>query len=362
MKRVNLTKLLLNTNQAIKRSRSEFKMPIKFEDLDVRLVNAPSLINFVDCAGLNNIGSKVFGLQIKVHTHLWSQMSFQGHEQRFTDLAIIFVGPKLTKQEWSSRNPTLAQPKFRGGPYLPKTTKLVDSQLFEEVKLLFPELKRAIREHLKDPLIDSFSNILFVGHSLGGAYASIAGYLWAKEVYEIESYDKERPILITFGAPRVGNPEFRISGNKAIYHYRITHGNDHVPHFPLATMGWKHFGHEIWIEPLDTCDCTEYQEKYWDCDRSQWPQLREIEYRENKVVILSSDFADTHPFNRLASCILIKKPTFSKCTNFDFHVARMEESSRKFSGKCEKDLPDFFSSQREKWKMIGISAKGKRFS
>ncbi|KAG9300669.1 hypothetical protein G9A89_023467 [Geosiphon pyriformis] len=32
-------------------------------------------------------------------------------------------------------------------------------------------------------------------------------------------------------------------------------------------MGWKHFCLEVWIEPLDTCDCTEDQEKYWECNR-----------------------------------------------------------------------------------------------
>ncbi|KAG9293337.1 hypothetical protein G9A89_007583 [Geosiphon pyriformis] len=175
--------------------------------------------------------------------------------------------------------------------YLPQITERVDSQLLKEVELLFPQLKRAIREHLKDPLI-RFSKISFIGHGLGRAYASIAGYLWAKDISTIRMNELWSELdnhnflknIYTFGAPRVGNKEFSESANMEIDHYRITYGNDHVPHFPLASMGWKHFGYETWIEPLDTCDCTEDQEKYWFCNGIEYHVGRKIEeIDENKV-------------------------------------------------------------------------------
>ncbi|KAG9294839.1 hypothetical protein G9A89_008531 [Geosiphon pyriformis] len=232
---MNLTKFSLNTNQAIRRSQSQNKLPIDFKEILTSILNAPGLINFVDCAGLITLAQKC---------------------------------PKLKKQEWSSRNPILVQPKPKELLYLPLITERVDSQLLKEVELLFPQLKTAIREYLKDPLINGFSDILFVGHGLGGAYASIAGYLWAKHITRVSGPHISRfiPEIHTFGAPRVGNKEFSESANMEIDHYRMTYGNDHVPHFPFATMGWKHFGYEIWIEPLDTCDCTEDQKKYWDCN------------------------------------------------------------------------------------------------
>ncbi|KAG9296735.1 hypothetical protein G9A89_001367 [Geosiphon pyriformis] len=72
--------------------------------------------------------------------------------------------------------------------------------------------------------------------------------------------------IFTFGAPRVGNRHFSYLLNQAIEHRRFTHGNDHVSHFPSSSMGWKHFGTEIWIEPLGNCDCPDDPNTYWDCN------------------------------------------------------------------------------------------------
>ncbi|KAG9293259.1 hypothetical protein G9A89_010630 [Geosiphon pyriformis] len=64
-----------------------------------------------------------------------------------------------------------------------------------------------------------------------------------------------------FNAPRVGNKEFSESVNRDIVHNRFTYEND-----VFHTFHWLQWGgYEIWIEPLDTCDCTEDQEKYWIC-------------------------------------------------------------------------------------------------
>ncbi|KAG9287750.1 hypothetical protein G9A89_004153 [Geosiphon pyriformis] len=111
---------------------------------------------------------------------------------------------------------------------------------------------------------------MFIGHGLGGIS-------WALERYVI-IVEKEWPDIdlsktyhqvVTFGAPRVANKEFSISLNQVIQHYRFTHGNDYVPHFPSTSMGWNHFGIEIWIEPLNGCDCPEdNQSMYWDCNHS----------------------------------------------------------------------------------------------
>ncbi|KAG9285480.1 hypothetical protein G9A89_010955 [Geosiphon pyriformis] len=166
------------------------------------------------------------------------------------------------------------RPQFKGLPFSPKATERGDHELLEDVKLLFPQLKQVIRRRMND-IGSSINEIMFVGHGFGGRYASIAGFQWALERFVIMQKKlwpeidlmKTHQEVITFGAPRVGNKEFSLSLNKAIDHYRFTHGNDHVPHFPSALMGWKHFGSEIWIEPLNGCDCSEDdQGTYWDCN------------------------------------------------------------------------------------------------
>ncbi|KAG9293344.1 hypothetical protein G9A89_007590 [Geosiphon pyriformis] len=90
-----------------------------------------------------------------------------------------------------------------------KKAILLIHKCFKEVELLFPELKRAILEYWHDPSVDERSVLGFIGHGLVGN----------------KNLHQERFLKVT--------------------HYRVTYGNDHVPHFPLASMGWKHFGNEI---------------------------------------------------------------------------------------------------------------------
>ncbi|KAG9285744.1 hypothetical protein G9A89_003423 [Geosiphon pyriformis] len=286
---MNLTKFSLNSNQAIRRSQSQDKVPIDLEtDIYPMFSSVIYMINFVTCFRLNNLRSKVAGLQIRVHAHVYETNYVKFSKKKFSALIIIFVSPvtifhfheyyiKLTKIKWSSRNPKLVSPQFEGLPYIPEANERVDLQFLKGVKLIFPEVKRIIREHLNDPSKKKFNEIIFTGHGLGGAYASIAGFQWAIERYVITNGNLWPEInlhginqnIVTFGAPRIGNNAFSVGLNRVIYHYRITYGNDHVPHFPLAARGWKHFGIEIWIEPLNTCDCPEDQEKYWDCNNSE---------------------------------------------------------------------------------------------
>ncbi|KAG9286637.1 hypothetical protein G9A89_005405 [Geosiphon pyriformis] len=194
-----------------------------------------------------------------------------------------FTQKKLTKQEWSSRNPTLVKPEFKNIRYLFGANERVDSQLLEEVNLIFPQLKIIIRDLLNHPSKLRIDEIVFSGHGLGGAYASIAALQWLiekhiiikKSIWPEINFLTFSQRIVTFGAPRVANKEFSLTLNKLIYHYRITHGNDHVPHFPMASMGWKHFGIEIWIEPSNTCDCPEDQNTYWDCNHSKLRTIRD---------------------------------------------------------------------------------------
>ncbi|KAG9296778.1 hypothetical protein G9A89_002175 [Geosiphon pyriformis] len=129
---------------------------------------------------------------------------------------------------------------------------------------------------IKFPKVTEWYDIIFTGHGLGGAYACIAAVMWAIERYKIVNKNTWPNInlsgigqgIYTFGAPRVGNEHLSYYFNKNILHRRFTHGNDHVPHFPSSSMGWRHFGTEIWIEPLSNCDCPDNLNTYWDCNSS----------------------------------------------------------------------------------------------
>lgn len=85
---------------------------------------------------------------------------------------------------------------------------------------------KAIRGFISDYLDRFYSDqkIIVVGHSLGGAIATLAAD-WIKKIRKIEN-----TILYTFGSPRVGNTEF--VKQSTLTHYRMVAENDPIPSVP----------------------------------------------------------------------------------------------------------------------------------
>jgi hypothetical protein len=80
--------------------------------------------------------------------------------------------------------------------------------------------------------------IVFTGHSLGGAMAQMA----AVDYHDVNG-NADRISLYTYGAPRVGNDDWaRFVDNLPFSNrmYRITRDGDPVPHLPLIAMGYLH--------------------------------------------------------------------------------------------------------------------------
>ena len=103
----------------------------------------------------------------------------------------------------------------------------------------------------------SIQDIVFTGHSLGGAIATLFAY-------EMKKQQESNIYLITFGSPRVGNKEFVedfISISQQNQSFRITHKYDIVPHVPQQFLGYLHVPHELWYNG-------ELEDGYIDCDDS----------------------------------------------------------------------------------------------
>jgi pimeloyl-ACP methyl ester carboxylesterase len=82
--------------------------------------------------------------------------------------------------------------------------------------------------------------VTVVGHSLGGAIASLAAAQLRNTGLSVALY--------TFGSPRIGGS--RISSyisNQPGGTFRVTHWNDPVPKVPLLTMGYVHISPEYYI-------------------------------------------------------------------------------------------------------------------
>ena len=96
--------------------------------------------------------------------------------------------------------------------------------------LIFEKIKNDIfsEEILKDINSNKDYQIIFIGHSLGGAISTLASYYFA--TYNLA---ENEPVLITFGQPRVGNENFARDYMKKISNvYRIERYQDLVAMIP----------------------------------------------------------------------------------------------------------------------------------
>jgi hypothetical protein len=76
--------------------------------------------------------------------------------------------------------------------------------------------------------------IVFTGHSLGGAIATIAGHFYA------EKFPDCMVEVVTFGSPKVGNSEFVKEFNKRVYTcLRLFNSEDPIPLVP-CDLTYKH--------------------------------------------------------------------------------------------------------------------------
>ena len=93
--------------------------------------------------------------------------------------------------------------------------KLIENDLFSE-------------ELINDMNKNKDYQIIFIGHSFGGAIATLSIFSFVKNYLE-----NRDPILITFGQPRVGNEEFAKKFNELIPNvYRIANINDKITSIP----------------------------------------------------------------------------------------------------------------------------------
>ncbi|KAG9297513.1 hypothetical protein G9A89_001453 [Geosiphon pyriformis] len=205
------------------------------------------------------------------HINLQNKITADIMEESQTKTIIAyFKGPDFTKTQWQARKNKLVTFSVTGM----KENRLVkvDQEWFNDASAMLNPLLSLVYNAI---VRNGYKKILFSGHGVGGAYATITGLLYAivnllrMVKFPINLLDGSVDFSIgTLGQPRVGNIMFARMMNEIVKVRRITRYDDYFPHFPpienQSTI-MQHHEREIWIGP-DDCDCSQNtNEALWDC-------------------------------------------------------------------------------------------------
>jgi len=115
--------------------------------------------------------------------------------------------------------------------------------------------------YMMDKHIDNIDEVIFCGHS-AGTVSCIAAYIMEPVI--TETYSKSTKI-ITYGAPRMCNDEFKKNLEKKVDCTRIVLDRDVITRVPFPVFGYTHIGKPIQIR--EDCvverDTTTLETLYW---------------------------------------------------------------------------------------------------
>lgn len=108
----------------------------------------------------------------------------------------------------------------------------VHSGFHNHVNILWPKIEMVLRENQRP--------VWFAGHSLGGAMATLCAVRC-----RLSQIPSEPRAIFTYGSPRVGDR--KLVNFLKVRHYRWVNNNDIVPRVPPRWLGYRHMGHEIYL-------------------------------------------------------------------------------------------------------------------
>ncbi|KAG9300973.1 hypothetical protein G9A89_005031 [Geosiphon pyriformis] len=151
-----------------------------------------------------------------------------------------------------------------------KTLKLGAFQNFKVPLESYQRFERKLKDRILNSLEKLVShknyknyvnhNFVFTGHGEGGALATYAALEFWRENRDI--IKPQQIVIITYGAPRIGDKGFVRYISQRFFVNRVTYINDYVPLFLSRTF--KHPDTEYWIL-RDICDCGDNRPIIYNC-------------------------------------------------------------------------------------------------
>lgn len=158
------------------------------------------------------------------------------------DLAIIFRGTESGRDILTDLNAIRVD---MDAPYL-KATETPQIHWgfynqFNELKINLDKIVESYVNEKENNLNEPAPNIIFSGHSLGGALATIASTYYGLK------YPNTFITCITFGSPRVGDQKFaNLFDNTVSNSIRVVNDNDPIPCIPTAWR-FRHVKGCLWL-------------------------------------------------------------------------------------------------------------------
>ncbi|KAJ2774478.1 hypothetical protein IWQ56_000560 [Coemansia nantahalensis] len=178
---------------------------------------------------------------------------FVGVDHRRRQVAVVFRGTTHVMDVVTDVQAALV-------PW-PEDGALVHAGFLRAYQAARPAVAAALDAAQQNASLAGYS-LHFVGHSLGGAQATLA-YVDYRRQQQTHQHSRRFPAhrqLVSFGSPQVGNRRFAqlLAAPRASHGVaedsvlRVVHEADIVPHLPGALlMNYAHGGREIWARDTD---------------------------------------------------------------------------------------------------------------
>jgi len=212
-----------------------------------------------DCYWCEQTGTPQLTSVQTAYSKSWDNFAYGGIDSGAKTIYIVFRGTAVRSVKDILEDADLIQTK----PWknLPKVK--VHSGFWRAYGTLAAQVKSIISE-LKSSCTDC--KLVLVGHSLGGAMATLASVDLSKSGLKVNQ-------LITLGSPRVGNGDFATYfAGRRIPHVRWVNKGDLVPHVPSG-HGYRHTTQEYWSKDgksFTKCDATNGEDKHCSDGLHRW--------------------------------------------------------------------------------------------
>ena len=151
--------------------------------------------------------------------------------ERYNKILVLFPGTRNSAPQLFQEFIGLAMKAFSSDNSKVRVMKYFKELYSYLSNKVFNSLNRLLNSNLEYKRYQ----VIFEGHSLGGAISTLFAYEFARNH---RNDNQNSPVLITYGSPKVGNEAFKQSIDKLVPHiFRIVHYGDMVPKIPPNIFG-----------------------------------------------------------------------------------------------------------------------------